>query len=538
MRNWRPEIGSRTAALAVGLWMLVTCNDTFWPLVYKDFGGLTPTAITFGLSISLLILTLMVALSAKVIFKPFAILFLLTAAGASYFTDTFGTIINEQMIDSAMTTNQREAGALVGGRFLLHFGFYGLLPVLLLLWVRLRHETIGIKIRNNLKLIVPMLAATGVMVWLHIGTYIVTIRQDNILMQTLNPVAPIAAAYNYAHTQLTYSDVVAEPLGTDAKRNATFAAERKPVVTVLIAGETGRAMNFALNGYGRDTNPKLKALDIVNFSNVTSCGTDTATSIPCMFSVYPRKDYSEGKARGTENLLDVFRHAGIETMWWDNNTGSKGVADRVKYVPYMDTKDAVNCPDDECRDTVFLGPLDKTLDAVTKDTVIVLHQIGSHGPAYFRRYAADQRVFTPDCQTTDLPKCSLDEVRNAYDNSIIATDAFIADVIGRLKSRDGRFSSALLYVSDHGESLGENGIFLHGAPYAFAPKEQTHVPMVGWFSPGYREMNGIDMACLAKQSGNPYSHDNWFHTALGMMGVETSAYQPELDMFRACRAKG
>ncbi len=538
MRWARPEIGSRTAALLTGLFILATCNDTFWPMMRDGFGGWNAASITFGLSVSLLLLTFFVAISAKYVFKPLAILCLLTAGAASYFTDTFGTIINEQMIDSAMTTNQREAGALISARFLTHLALYAILPSLLLLWVRLRHETFGLKLRNNAKLIVPMLIATGIMVYFQLGAYIVTIRGNNLMMQTLNPVAPLSAAYNYAHTQLTTANVVVQPLGTDAKRGPMLSAETRPVVTILVAGETARGVNFSLNGYERETNPKLKGLDIINYPDLTSCGTDTATSLPCMFSVYPTSDYSETKAKSTENLLDVFRHAGVDALWWDNNTGSKGIADRGTYVPLMDSKDPVICPDGECRDEIFLKKLEETLSGITRDTVIVLHQIGSHGPAYYRRYAEENRVFKPDCRTPDLPKCSLEEVRNAYDNSILQTDAFLASVIGLLKQHDDRFASAFLYASDHGESLGENGIFLHGAPYAFAPKEQTHVPMISWFSPSYRQMAGLDMACLAKEASKPYSHDNWFHTALGMMNIETTVYQPELDLLQACRAKG
>lgn len=538
MRFGRPEIGSRTAAMLTGLWILATCNNTFWPLVLKSFGGWNTASITFGLSIALLILTFFVAISAKYVFKPLAILCLLTAGAASYFTDTFGTIINEQMIDSAVTTNQREAGALISARFLIHLGIFAILPVLLLIWVRLRHERFSLKLRNNSKLIAPMLLATGAMVYFNIGSYIVTIRGNNMLMQTLNPVAPLSAAYNYAHTQLTTANVVVAPLGTDAKRGPVFAAATKPVVTVLVAGETARAMNFSLNGYTRETNPRLKTLDIVNYPNVTSCGTDTATSLPCMFSVYPISEYTETKAKSTENLLDVFRYAGIDAMWWDNNTGSKGVADRSHYVPLMDSKDPAICPNGECRDEIFLKRLEQTLAGVKKDTVIVLHQIGSHGPAYYRRYPEERRLFKPDCQTTDLPKCSLEEVRNAYDNSIVETDSFLAAVIEILKRNDDRLSSAFLYASDHGESLGENGLFLHGAPYSFAPKEQTHVPMISWFSPSYRSTTGLDMACLAKEASKPYSHDNWFHTALGMMNVETAVYEPQLDLLQPCRPKG
>lgn len=534
----RPEIGSRPASLLVGIWILATCNFTFWPLAFKDFDGWSPAFVGFALSISFLILSLLLTLSVKYLFRPISTLFILVGAGASYFTDTFGTIINREMIDSAMTTNAREAGALMSARFLTHFGFYGLLPVALLWWVRIRHEPMGQKVRGNLKLLVPMLLMTAVMVYVNIGTYIVTIRQDRRLMQTLNPVAPISGAWKYANSFYATTTREMKPLGMDAKRGPVIDASERPVVTVLVTGETARAMNFSLNGYERKTNPELEKLDIVNFPDVTSCGTDTATSVPCMYSVYGRAAYDESDIRSTEGLLDVLKHAGIDAYWWDNNTGSKGAADRITYVPLMDTKDPVICPENECRDEIFLKKLDDQLAVTTKDTVIVLHQIGSHGPSYFRRYSDSQRVFTPDCRTSDLPKCSLDEVRNAYDNTIIATDAFLADVVKLLDKHGAKLDTAMLYVSDHGESLGENGLFLHGAPYSFAPKVQTHVPMVAWFSKGFGDLYGLDRACLAQRAANPYSHDNWFHTALGLFDIRTTVYKPEMDIVRDCRAKG
>ncbi len=534
----RPEIGSRTASVLVALWIMALCNRTFWAMAYEAFGGFTAGFLTFGLSVSLLLTALIISFSVKYAFKPFAVFLILVSAVASYFTDTFGTIINEQMIDSAMTTNAREAGALISGRYLTHVALYGVLPVLLLFWVRVRHETLGRKTIGNLKLLVPMLALTGVMVWLNLGTYIVTIRANDRMTQTLNPAAPLSAAWNYGVSSFTTANVVAAPIGQDAKKGPVIAAAPRPVVTVIVAGETARAMNFSLNGYERKTNPQLEKLDIVNFPNVTSCGTDTATSLPCMFSQFRREDYSNAKGKAFEGLLDVFRYAGIPSVWYDNNTGSKGVADRVFYVPLMDSKDPALCPDNECRDEIFLQPLREELQKTKESKVIVLHQIGSHGPAYFRRYGADLATFKPDCRSTDLPKCSLEEVRNAYDNSILATDDFLAKVIKLLAEQDSAVSSALLYVSDHGESLGENGIYLHGAPYNFAPEQQTHVPMISWFSPSYSALTGLDRACLAKLPANAYSHDNLFHTALGMMNVETSVYDAGLDIFRSCRLKG
>ena len=96
----------------------------------------------------------------------------------------------------------------------------------------------------------------------------------------------------------------------------------------------------------------------------------------------------------------------------------------------------------------------------------------------------------------------------------------------------------MLYVSDHGESLGENNMYLHAAPYAIAPKEQTHVPMVMWFSKQWAENKAIDLNCVRNNANNAYSHDNIFHSILSFMDMKmdsVKAYNKELDILAACR---
>ena len=105
---------------------------------------------------------------------------------------------------------------------------------------------------------------------------------------------------------------------------------------------------------------------------------------------------------------------------------------------------------------------------------------------------------------------------------------------GFLRQQDG-YDTALIYVSDHGESLGEKGLFLHGMPHAIAPEEQTRVPMVMWFSPGFVSDAGLDLACLRREAAQPASHDNLFPSILGLLQVDTREYQPGLDLFSKCR---
>jgi lipid A ethanolaminephosphotransferase len=188
----------------------------------------------------------------------------------------------------------------------------------------------------------------------------------------------------------------------------------------------------------------------------------------------------------------------------------------------------------ECIDGIFLSHLRQKAEAITGNTVIVLHQIGSHGPSYWLRYPADRELFAPACKTEELTECTAEEIVNAYDNTIAYTDWFLAQVIDVLDASD-RVIPAMYYVSDHGESLGEGGLYLHGTPYFMAPEYQTHVPMVIWMSERFRASLAVDEECLGAAAANPASHDNMFSTVLGMVDVTTTAKDEALDLAGACR---
>jgi lipid A ethanolaminephosphotransferase len=172
-----------------------------------------------------------------------------------------------------------------------------------------------------------------------------------------------------------------------------------------------------------------------------------------------------------------------------------------------------------------------------RGTVVVLHEMGSHGPAYYKRSAPAQKVFLPECSSHALQDCPPEQIVNAYDNSIRGTDHFLAETIHWLQAQAKDRPTALVYVSDHGESLGEKGLYLHGMPYAMAPQEQTHVPMLMWFSKRMQQSHAVGMDCAQTQADKPWSHDNLFHTLLGLSGVQTQVAQARLDMLSACVRK-
>ncbi len=532
---YRPRIGSVSLSVITGLYLVLFTNRTFWGKIHT-YLATTPTAVAaLYLAISVLFVAFVTAFSAKYVIKPALIFLILSAALAAWFTDTFGVIVDPDMIRNAMETTPAEAHHLITPGFLLHVLLFAIIPIALILWVRVVHRPVLKKLLWNSVTIVGCLTVFGTVAGAYSKDYSAAIRQHRDIVKSLNPVTPIVSATRYFLQAGKEARLVVKPLGTDA-RVVPVVNLNKPRVTIIIAGETARAMNFSLGGYGRDTNPELRKRDVIYFPHTTSCGTATATSIPCMFSQFTRANFTHAKGLENEGLMDVLAHAGVDVTWFDNNTGSKGAAARIRYVDLANSTDPRFCSDGECQDGIFLDKLDDWLNGVTKDSVLVLHQIGSHGPAYYLRYPEEFRKFGPECETAELANCKDDEIVNAYDNSILYTDHFIATVIDKLKARSDKIAAGLIYMSDHGESLGEKGLYLHGTPYFLAPEEQTHVPFLLWLDPDFTASMALDKACLAQSTNEQTSHDNLFHSVLGMMNVTTSVHDSKLDVFAGCRA--
>ena len=308
--------------------------------------------------------------------------------------------------------------------------------------------------------------------------------------------------------------------------------DRHRELIILVIGETARADRFSINGYARDTTPRLREANAISLPDFRSCGTSTAISVPCMFSPRGMARFDPKQAAEEENLLDVLQRAGVNVLWLDNNSDSKGTALRVPYRDYKSPGTNTVC-DTECRDEGMLVPLQDYIDShPAGDIVIVLHQMGNHGPAYYKRYPPAFEKFQPTCKSKDLGLCSREEIGNAYDNAILYTDHFLGKTIELLKRNDAKFETALFYLSDHGESLGEGGLYLHGLPRALAPESQLHVPAILWFGSG---VDGLDREALMRKRQQRFTHDHLFHTVLGFLEIRTSAYKPELDILDGCR---
>lgn len=525
--------------LAVSSLLVLVYNDQLWSAIFNWWPGRSLHDIVFLGSVALFLTVLFNLILQPVamprLVKPVLILVVFTAAGVSYFASAYGAMMDKTMIANVLETDRREVGDLINVRFFADLVLFGLLPALVIGLVPLsraswRREAV---IRGGV--VLASFAVVGLTAAFFYQDYASLIRNHREMRFMINPSAAIYGTVRYVTDVPSAMASRFQQVAATVTRGPIAQREKKKTVLVFVVGETARADHFSLNGYARKTNPELSKLDIVNFGNVRSCGTSTAESVPCMFSDLAREDYSSSGAGSRENLLDILVRGGVNVLWLENNSSCKGVCARVPTEIMWNSGDDTLCDGSECDDEILLERLRAVLDSTDKDTIVVLHQIGSHGPSYFKRYPPSFRVFSPTCDTNQLQSCTQDEIVNTYDNSILYTDHILAETIGILSKASERFDTAMLYVSDHGESLGENGMYLHGMPYMFAPDTQKHVPMVAWASEGYARKMSLDMSCLKAEDNNAYSHDNLFHSVLGMFGVGTDVYRPDLDIAAPCR---
>lgn len=542
------DAGRRTAAFAslpapavtlvLAAWLAVFGNGAFWRAAVAGAGGWSRDSAPFLASLFLLV-TLLINLALTMVAWPRAGKILLAAlllivSVVAYFQTSFGIVIDEEMMRNAVETDFREAVELVTARMFAYVIVIAAIPIALLSGVTIRY---GVWWKELLLKATTVVVTIGIAALLMLGfgrNYAGFLRNNRELRRVLSPTNVIAAAWAYGRDP---EPRAVQPIGLDARRARSWPQSDRHALLVIVIGETARTANFSLGGYARETNPELDQRNVVFFSDMHSCGTSTASSLPCLFSDLGRERFSSGRASGREGLLDVVLRAGFDVLWRDNNSGCKGACERVETEDLSHLSNREVCPDGECWDEVLLSGLQERLDATTSDLVVVLHQKGSHGPAYYRRYPDRFEVFTPACRSADLARCTDREIVNAYDNTIRYTDHVLARTIDLLEHNADRFDSSMIFLSDHGESLGENGLYLHGYPYAIAPPEQTEVPMIVWLSPGWQRRFGLDVECLARISTSRVTHDAFFHSVLGLLDIRTKEYRPELDVFRSCRRR-
>ncbi len=523
--------------LGVTLLWLALYNLRFWQAAAAAMWHPSLSSALFMGSLFFLVLlaqTLLLMLLPRSLLRPAACILFLAAAPIAYFSDTFGVFMDKDMLRNVFATDTAEMAGLLSGKLLVYFLVLGVLPCVLILRAEVPPLGWRQRLRQRSIFLGGLSMVCLVCLFALSAAYASFFREHKPVRFLLNPAS---AVYNLVGLGIKETSrrepAVLADLGGPAIRVAALQA--KPLVLLLVIGETARAGNFQLGGYQRPTNPQLASLaDLLYFKNTTSCGTATETSLPCIFSPLGRREFDVDVAKRQTNLLDMLARAGLDVQWRDNNSGCKGVCARVRTQLFTGKTGTSLCQGPYCYDEELTAGLADQLRGIEHDSVIVLHQIGSHGPAYWQRYPPQFEKFKPACRSTQLDQCSREEVLNAYDNTILYTDHNLAQQIQLLQQASDRVDSLLIYVSDHGESLGENGVYLHGMPYALAPANQKEVPFMIWMSDGYRHRAGIDEACLRARTGEALSHDNIFHSVMGATGVRNAMYKPALDIFSGC----
>ncbi len=537
---------ARYVVATLSLFLLVAANWALW-FELSRIGGAPSLYWRSVLGMALLVGfgTLgMLSLTAWSRFmKPVWFVIVLVAAVAQHYMLTYHVVMDPTMAANAMQTDMHETRDLLGWRMVANVLPVMVLPAWWLLRVRIVRMGAWSQIWRNAALFLASIAVVAGSVAALSRDLAPLMRNNVTLRYMMNPLASVYSAGSVVFKPMFARTKRLVPISAGAALGTSYAAQTRPPLFVVVVGETARADHFALNGYGRDTTPELAARQVLNWTNVHSCGTNTLASVPCMFSPLGKEGY-EGRKDDYENLLDVAKAAGLAVLWIENQAGCKGVCDRVPNISADADLDAATkarlCDGDECRDDVLLQNIDKRIAALpserrAKGVLVVMHQMGSHGPAYYKRSSPAAKRFMPECTTNVLADCSHAELLNAYDNSIAYTDRFLGNTIDWLKTQSASFDTGLLYMSDHGESLGEYGLFLHGLPYNFAPEVQKHVPMVAWFDAGMQQREKLSVKCLRDDRDSPLTHDNLFHTVLGVMDVKTPTYKPALDAFAKCR---
>lgn len=523
----------------IAAWFFITfTNFSFWSVAFKVIGtdSFSHMAFIAGLYV-LLIVWLNQILSVLLLpwlFKPVLTILLIGAATTAYFMDSYGVMIDREMIRNTLMTDPREAGELLNLKMVIYFGLIALLPIVLVWKTKIAYQSFFRELIKKLLTVlvtVVVTAGVGALYYADIASFA---RNNTYIRHMIVPVNYVSAIESYIRSNLEGGKLVVAPTGTDAKKGEKIVSSQKKTLMVIVVGEAARASEFSLNGYQRETNPELSKQDIINYSNVSSCGTETAVSVPCMFSKFTRKDYSDSKGKRNENLVDVIHHAGFDILWKDNNSSSRGVATRVGEQNVQNLKVPDICTDSECFDDILLYQLQDYVNNLKNDGVIILHQKGSHGPAYYLRSPEKYKKFLPECKTNQLQECPRQDLINAYDNTIVYTDHVLSEIINFLKKNTDQFDTAMWYLADHGESTGEKGIYLHAAPYVIAPEEQTHIAMLQWFSDDFLKQMKLSKPCLEQKSGEELSQDYLFHSVLGLLDIKTTAYDPTLDMFKSC----
>ena len=504
------------------------------------------SALVFFLSILLFIL------GGRYLLKPLVLILLLSATVISYYKQTYGIQVNQGIIESLLDAitegNTGEIKDLLHIKLFISIVLTAVIPFIPLWFIKIHYPSLIRECVLRLSWVAGMLIFLVVMIAINYKDTSLTIRDTRGINKEAIPHYAISSIFSIVKKSLK-----TKPQYVTLDNNPVILSPEQEIVGIIVVGETARADRMSLNGYNKKTNPLLEKQQIINYTEAYSCGTLTKISVPCMFFLGDYNSFSETKARYQQNLLNIVEKAGGDVLWLENNSSCKNVCENgTKRIDII--TDAENTYDEvlvKITEDIVLNnktSADNSLNSIKKyidmgrnvnassfvnfknskkkRSLIVLHTMGSHGPKYHKRFPKEFEKFKPSCKSNNPQECTQEELSNAFDNTILYTDFVVDSLIEILKKQNKQ--SFLIYASDHGESLGEFGLYLHGVPVSFAPKEQVHIPWVIWYSDKYKKNNKISFV----KSEEKITHEFFPHTILKSLKIKSTTLREEKSLIR------
>lgn len=506
MRNFLKEKISLTRFSAVlSIFTLVLFHWPFFCHVLKnierDFNGIL---IVGGLVVLMFALNFffyyLVLFLGRIVGKCILAFLFIGNAVCFYFITTYQVLVTDKMMGNVFNTQYSEASGFFSWQALLYVIFLGIVPCIYLFTRKIEYgkpkrffANIGISLG-----IVLAIALVNIQNWPWIDRH--ATQLGSLLMPwsyTINSVRFYNAEKKKNRKAIPLPDA---QIVTDSKD-----------ICVLIIGESARRENFSLYGYDRPTNPLMEK-DSVTALVANAAATYTTAGVKAILDHKPTNKLYE-------ILPNYLFRTGVDVVWRTTNWGEPPVH-IAKYYKTKDLKNMYPEADDRYDSILLAGLKDEILSCEKNKMLVILHTSTSHGPTYNKKYPADFEVFSPVCNTVEMAKADKKELMNAYDNTIVYTDYLIHSVIEILREIPQR-RSCVMFVSDHGESLGEGNLYMHGVPMAVAPKEQIEIPFIVWTSDKNMKI----------ETNREVEQYNVFHSILSFLGIESPIYDKKMDVF-------
>lgn len=427
-------------------------------------------------------------------------LFFIGNSIALYFINNYNVLVDRTMMGNVFNTRFSEASGYFSFSGVLYFMLLGVLPAI---YIMMRKIDWGTYKRFMLNTVIS-LASIIVVAIANMTNFPWIDRNATTIGSLIMPWSYIANTARYFHKQHQLNrEEIKLP-------DATITNEEREIV-VLVIGESARRDHFSLYGYKQETNPLLKDDNVVALVADASA-TYTTEGVKAILDHKPTKELYE-------ILPNYLYRNGVDVVWRSTNWGEPPL--HIEHIYNLAALKERYPEANGNYDGILLEGLKEEIEACEAHKVlIVLHTSTSHGPEYYAKYPEEFTKFTPVCTTVEMAKAEQSELINAYDNTILYTDYLLHSVIEVLREVDA-VRSTMIFVSDHGESLGEGNRFMHGLPMAVAPKEQYEIPFIVWCSDREQKIKPLDKV----------GHYHVFHSVLNFLSIDSPIYDESTNIF-------